>query len=179
MMFCSNDCMQKFYSKSIDMDAVLNVDMRLLSVVSALFGGYKKLDYFINRTNLKDLKKTIFDFDLSNPKNPAYHKNLAMCFLSLLPKKDHSVNEDSCNIYKYVSKKTANHLLSLMPLNLIEEFFAGEQFTKVDTESIALFKSLINHSCCPNVFFIFIENKTVGFVAKPIKAGEQLFRCYL
>jgi hypothetical protein len=179
MMFCSSDCMNQFYSKTIDMDAVLNMDMRLLSVVSAKFGGYKKFDYFINRTCLNDLKKTIFDYDLSNPKDPVYHKNIALCFLSLSSQKDYSANDDSCNIYKkYVSKKTANHLLSLMPLNLIEEFYAGEQFTKVDSESISLFKSLINHSCCPNVFFIHIENKIVGFVVKPIKAGEQLFRCY-
>ena len=102
-----------------------------------------------------------------------------MCFLSLSSRNEPVF--DSHSIFKYVSKKTATHVLNLISINLVDESYSSDKslFPKVDTEGIALFKSLINHSCCPNVFFVCIENKIVGFVIKPIKAGEQLFRCYL
>jgi len=161
------------------MELALDDDMRMLSEVAYSFGGHEKLDKFINKTDLKDLKKTIFDFDLCNSEDPVHDKNLPMCFLSLSSKKDHSVSDGSCNIYKYVSNKTANHVLSLVPLNLVDNlYFSGRLYDPDnDAENISLFRSLINHSCLPNVFFVSIENKIVGFVTKPIKAGEQLFRC--
>lgn len=178
MMFCSTNCMDKFYSKSIEMEIALNYDMKMLSEVAYPFGGHEKLDKFINKTDLKDLKKTIFDFDFSNLEAPEYDKNLTMCFLSLSSKKDHSVNNGSCNIYKYVSNKTANHILSLPSLNLAENMYHCGKLDSQGNASISLFRALINHSCLPNVFFISIENKIVGFVTKKIKAGEQLFCCY-
>ncbi|KAL7037594.1 hypothetical protein ACKWTF_009293 [Chironomus riparius] len=180
MMFCSTDCMDNFYSKNIEMDLSRHDDIRMLSIVSYPFGGYEELDDFVYKADLKDLTKTIFDFDLSNSEDPEYEKNLAMCFLSLSSKKQHVVNDDSCSIFKYVSNKTANHLLSLFPLNAVEDFSSSGR-TEIninDNRKISLFRSLINHSCLPNVFFVTIQNKIVGFVVKPIKAGEQLFRCY-
>jgi hypothetical protein len=53
-MFCSTDCMDYFHSKSIKWD--LNFyenDMNVLTKVSAAFNGYKELDNFIQKTDLK------------------------------------------------------------------------------------------------------------------------------
>jgi len=111
MMFCCTDCMDDFYAKSIEMESELNHDMRMLIELAAPFGGHKKLDKFINETNLKELKKTVFDYDFSDPQDPNYKRNLMTCFLSLLSMENHSVNNGSLDIFKYVSAKTANHLL--------------------------------------------------------------------
>ena len=41
------------------------------------------------------------------------------------------------------------------------------------------FASLLNHSCSPNLTRIFVDNKQVYIVKRPIEAGEQLFVSYL
>lgn len=40
------------------------------------------------------------------------------------------------------------------------------------------FISLVNHSCAPNVNRIYVEDKMLLLVERPIKKGEQLFDCY-
>ena len=111
MMFCSADCMDDFYSKSIEMELSLCHDMKILSELAAPFGGYKKLDKFMNKTNLKEQKTTIFDYDLSDPQDPNFKQNLMTCLWSLSSKENHSVNNGSLDIFNYVSEKTANHLI--------------------------------------------------------------------
>lgn len=44
---------------------------------------------------------------------------------------------------------------------------------------IYLNSSRLNHSCQPNIGRIFIGNKVIGKVIRPIKPGEQLFVTYL
>ena len=48
----------------------------------------------------------------------------------------------------------------------------------MDAIYIGLFRSLINHSCLPNVTFVSIDNKVVTVIKIPVKAGEQLFCSY-
>ena len=48
----------------------------------------------------------------------------------------------------------------------------------MDAIYIGLFRSLINHSCLPNVTFVSIDNKVVTVIKIPVKAGEQLLNCY-
>jgi SET and MYND domain-containing protein 4 len=40
------------------------------------------------------------------------------------------------------------------------------------------FISLVNHSCAPNVSRIYVEDKMILMVERPISKGEQLFDCY-
>jgi hypothetical protein len=47
-----------------------------------------------------------------------------------------------------------------------------------DAYSIGPFRSLINHSCVPNVAYVHIDNKIVTVVIYPVKAGEQLLNVY-
>jgi hypothetical protein len=44
---------------------------------------------------------------------------------------------------------------------------------------IFAFASLFNHSCSPNLYRFFVDNKQVYVVKKPIAAGKQLFVGYL
>lgn len=180
MMFCSNDCMENFYSKFPDILLSLNDDMKLLSEIASSFGGYKELDDFMNKTSIKDLKKTIFDFDLSNPKDPNYRKNLMTCLLSLQPKANYHVDESSKVIFNHVSKKTAKHILSIVPNNSAGTYFLDGEVSVpfVAGSKISLFKSLINHSCLRNIQMVGIDDKIAIVVMKPVKAGEQIFDCY-
>lgn len=41
-----------------------------------------------------------------------------------------------------------------------------------------LFGDYINHSCVPNVLYFTVDDRLVCKVIRPIKCGEQLFRCY-
>jgi len=41
------------------------------------------------------------------------------------------------------------------------------------------FASLLNHSCSPNLYRFFVDNKQVYVTKKPIEAGQQLFVGYL
>jgi hypothetical protein len=110
MMFCSFKCMNELYSKSITLESPLNLDIKMLTEIAAPFGGYKKLDEFINETNLKELNKTIFDYDFSDPQDPNYKRNLMTCILSLSSKENSDVDKSALDISKYVSSKTVNHL---------------------------------------------------------------------
>lgn len=40
------------------------------------------------------------------------------------------------------------------------------------------FISLVNHGCAPNVNRIYVEDKMMLLVERPIRKGEQLFDCY-
>lgn len=44
--------------------------------------------------------------------------------------------------------------------------------------AIFAFGNYINHSCVPNVYWICVDNRLVCKVIRPIKKGEQIFRCY-
>ena len=41
-----------------------------------------------------------------------------------------------------------------------------------------LFSSMLNHSCDPNVKRLFVSNKNVLYVCKPIKKGSEIFKSY-
>jgi len=181
MMFCTTDCMEMFYSKCGDIELAIKNDMKMLSEIANPFGGREKLDKFIKETDLKDLKMAIFDYDFSNAEDPEYDKNRMTCLLSLLSKNIDFSRDPSCAIFKFVSKKTANHILGLVPINNYVCAYGSGDYNKMpfsDGTNIPLFRSLINHTCVSNVNFIYIDNKEVTFVLKPIKAGEQLMYCY-
>ena len=48
----------------------------------------------------------------------------------------------------------------------------------IDVLYIGPFRSLINHSCVPNISFSFVDNKAVTFVINPVKKVEQIFISY-
>jgi hypothetical protein len=50
--------------------------------------------------------------------------------------------------------------------------------TKLAGDGLTAFGSLMNHSCIPNVDRVFVDNKFVFYVRRPVKKGEQLFTCY-
>ena len=161
------------------MKEIVSADVKMLSSIAAAFGSVENVNNFIQDTDLKVLNKTIFDYDWTDPNDPDYKKNLMTCLLSLSTN-DRPI-EDSCDIRKYVSEKTVQHLLSIIHMNhktspyLVNE--ANEMGWNVG-HYISLFVSLINHSCYSNVFSTNLNEKVFTVVFKAIKKGEQIFLNY-
>lgn len=166
--------MNNFYSKANYMNLSKIDDMNFLAELAIPFGGYKQLDSFINKKVLKDLKKTIFDYDLSDTQDPDYRKNLMTCLLSSHSK---DLIAKGQIVSDKISKKSNEHISSIY---LVENFYIEDYFglQACDCFCGSIFRFLVNHSCLNNVKFISIDNKSVGVVIRPIKAGEQLFDCY-
>jgi hypothetical protein len=114
IMFCTTACKEDFYSKVVNMEDILCASIKLLSDVAGFFGSVEAFDDHINRTDLKTLNKTIFDYDLSNPEDPEYKAKLMNCFLSLSTNKKSTMN--AC-LQNHISKKASDHLLSIYDLN--------------------------------------------------------------
>ena len=144
----------------------------MLSDIVELFGSLKNFE----SANLKDLKQTIFDFDLNNPEDPQYKRKLIMCLLSLSTN-DRRVDH-VCNSRNYINEKASDHILSIFNLNFRKANVNDGYKSFVGGWCIPLFASLINHSCFRNAHPIMVDNKLVTIVLEPIKAGDQLFFCY-
>ena len=160
-------------------------------------GGLDKLLDFITDTK----PKTVFDFDLSNPKDSCYERNLLSAVCA------HSKN---FNVDKTMVAFTRDEVIDLMStkanlktneeLDLLVEFFNNLQRIfynnayemeeptgdhPIEDDDVRLmgcgifpFASLFNHSCFPNIDRITVDNKLAFFVKRPVKAGEQLFISY-
>jgi hypothetical protein len=179
MMFCSTECKEKLYKEAVNLDEMTSVDVKLLSNVSAAFGSVEDFDNFIQDTELKNLNKSIFDYDWTDPNDPEYKRNLMTCLLSLSTN-DHII-DNSCHIRDYVSEKTVQHLLNVFNINNKNSFYmVGSTISKGMNfgHQISLFESLINHSCFSNVICMNLSNKVFTIVFRAIKEGDQIFVNY-
>jgi hypothetical protein len=177
IMFCSDICKKKFYGRALYNEEIVCADIKLLSNIVEPFGSVENFDNFMQQVDIKELNKTIFDYDLNNPEDPEYKKNMVMCLLSLSTN-DRQIEFD-CKIRKKISKKAAEHILSIYNLNFwlpLLDNGAGHSFN-CGTQ-LPLFTSLINYSCVRNAFAFLADNKQVTVIQKPIKAGEQIFLCH-
>ncbi|KAL7037595.1 hypothetical protein ACKWTF_009294 [Chironomus riparius] len=178
IMFCSTECMDKTYSKFGDMKIMLMDDVKLLSEIVALFDGQEKFTEYISSKNHN--LANIFDYDLHNPKDKEYSRKIANCLLELSASNRHPVNVELYLIGNNLPKKAANRILNILFMNNTTHTFCdnGSNWHN-DSASIPLFANIINHSCMPNSFPIFVDNKIVVCISEPIKAGDQIFVSYL
>lgn len=129
--------------------------------------------------------KTIFDFDLSNPDDPDYDKNLLIALNGLWRKNWQYMNksgpDDLLNIPPINEKpRTVEERQQLLKIILDQNRICSSNLTLFERShyGIFLFKSLLNHACSPNIECVRYDEKAVLFVTRPIKAGGQLFDCY-
>ncbi|KAL7035499.1 hypothetical protein ACKWTF_008407 [Chironomus riparius] len=177
IMFCSTACKEHFNSKAINEKEIVSADVKILSDVSEFFGGYKQFNDYINRTDLKKLNKSLFDYDFSDPTDPKYEENRMNCLLSLCTNK--LPIEILSSIEKYISKKAVHHLLSLFWINSKNSALFDGKGIKFNTGFyVSLFTSLINHACIGNAHIFVVEGKVITMIEKPVKAGDQIFECY-
>lgn len=194
IMFCSKECKESTYKKTLKMENILCDDMKLFS---ELVAAYESRDHFVDRffamstiKALLDNRHTIFDYDLSNPESLGFKENIFPCLLSII----HYENFEMCKdhyyeLFKKCSDRIFMHIAEcivnvLISSNRLEPFVSNIHQGKRDLEysqnnacdpSIPLFCGLINRARAGNVFSVLPGNKIVVIVMKPIKKGRQLF----
>lgn len=170
-MFCSTGCMEKTYSKFGEMRTMLLDDVKLLAEILSLFNEEDEFVEFIHKKNNYKDSMTIFNYNLNNPRDKKYNKKIATCLLELSTSKNHPVN---------LTQKVEVYVLGILfRNNMTHTFCDGKANYHADSASIPLFANLINHSCLPNAFPIFVNNKIVICISEPIKAGDQIFCSYM
>lgn len=191
LSFCSLKCREgnayKYISSPLHListNTTLNVlkGERIMAFGRVAHGDDLSFMKFVKDYEVDKDKKTIFDYDLSEPESEDYKKNMLNCVLGLN--------------YRYVSVQSKekvsrgmenfmNHMAGIIHMNCL-----GIQYLDLDTiryptpkmktcgASVLAFGSLLNHSCDPNVQRIAIDGKVVFVVCKTIKSNGQLFINY-
>jgi hypothetical protein len=177
-MFCSDECQSKVYQSSFS--DPLNMFIPFGGVVSSditmaffmrFFKNLGDLDRFGSRFEQKNFTKSIFDFDLSDPSDKNYKKNLLLCFLGLQPSPEELETDDWDEITKLL------HHFRLVKGNNCDALCYSTNGDKHGTV-IFLFGCLMNHSCVHNIGVFHLDKKSAFVVLQPIKANEQLFLNY-
>lgn len=149
--------------------------------------------------------RTVFDCDLNNPEDSSYQKQLLQVVHSLATTRNERTkmlkSVKPSNIYDLpmlnilqrtpseqdFTMKLFRKQLSLHDTN---QFEMQEHSRELKSDSLKVifdqkigtglfpFASLINHSCEANLKRATVDNKMAIIVARPIKAGEQIFISY-
>lgn len=205
-MFCSQSCLEaswnrfhKFECGSLDqsLDNDNEYDMMILKIVFESLkyaGSLEKLQQLLGD---QKLNATVFDFDFNQKKtNNQHEKNLLKSVYSL--KKGPTSDEDLTmaewiadlpalsSLCTTKSQKDFLKNFVIKVMGIIDRnsyiFYCPSMTSPYVNEEIGSgvfpFASLINHSCSPNLYRVFVDNKQVFVVKKPIEAGQQLFVGY-
>lgn len=201
-MFCSKECIEvatKTFFHAENKLKMHDIKQRMLFEALAICGGsFDKLKQLMDASDLGN--KSIFDFDLTDPNDPHYKYNLLMSIMSLSQiatvstevatyLSHHPVLESIKNeADKAIAKRFLLRCFRILTVNSFgiewvvparpRDFTKDSIVTKMAGDAICLFGSLMNHSCTPNVDRVFVDNKFVFFVRRPIEKRQQLFISY-
>lgn len=203
-MFCSPKCLNEanetFHQyeccvlQSLNETGNYRMSLRcLFDALSICDGSVEELERIMKKSD--ETSPTVFNFDFSNAKNPENAKNQLTCMLALerrvevKPKdfssifmQDPMLRELWLDHSEFI-KKFLERMMQIEILNF--HGVKGRSLSRKNPYRSCLgdggytFCSLLNHSCCPNTMRIVVQNRMVLIVEKPIKAGEQLFDCYI
>lgn len=203
-MFCSQRCLHAAnrgfhqYECSIlqPLNQTGNWRMALRCFFDALSicgGSIEQLEELMKQSD--DLSPTVFNFDFSKPWNYENAKNQLMCMLALERRVDVSIKDfsslffqhpklvDIWNTHNVFINKFLERMMQIEILNF--HGIKGRSLNRNKPYRSCLgdggytLCSLINHSCCPNVMRIVVDNRMVLIVERPIKEGDQIFDCYI
>lgn len=176
-MYCSEACRDKDYHQT---DLTLFEDQRHVYLTEmVLWESARILDF--DRASAQTLisereRRTVFDFDLSNPEAKDYEKTLFKIVngMSKLPAAGTETfpTLPVMNLYKHFWDITGCNALRFGECGSygLRDYELGR--------AVPAFGSLLNHSCYPNLEHLMVEGKIVFVVTRPTKAGEQLFVTY-
>ena len=185
-MYCSDECANHdaCHKEFCPYKVAQGVEIKQKCIMEALeiVGDYDRMVGLL----MDDMKKTVFDFDLSNPDDPMYKKNLLIAVNSMstagvlgpcssiepvaLPTED---------VSKYLRIWTTNSYEMAEDVRVFSGPGSGmHKFSEAIGMGVFPFLSLLNHSCHPNVKQLTVDNKIVLMVSRPIKADEQIFVSY-
>ncbi|KAG4078961.1 hypothetical protein HA402_010913 [Bradysia odoriphaga] len=193
VMSCSQACHDLSVEKNLDFDELIETELdwkvvkmiRIKDKSLAVTSSVDKLQkLYYGRT------KTLFDFDLNHLNEGELQNVLLKCSISLIGgtngEADSKLDVFKLMIGAYHERyrdflvQYVGHMMNVcrktqFSLNMFDEPLG--QFEKIGN-CLLPFGGLLNHSCDPNIFWVSANEKFVFIVAKPIRAGEQLFICY-
>ena len=189
-MYCSDECANHdaFHKESCPSKVAQHVEIAQKLIVKALkiVGDCDTMYELL----MNDMKKTVFDFDLSNPDDPMHKKNLLIAVNSLSTEVEVE-GLNSAEIHPKYTERETECALKYLLIWATNGYYMQEnthailgsradkyEFGEIIGSGMFPFLSLLNHSCCPNVKNITVDNKFVLVVSRPIKAGEQIFVYY-
>lgn len=201
-MFCSTECIEiatKTFFRTETKLRMHDIKQRMFFEALDICGGsFTKLNQLMDATDLS--KRTIFDFDLTNPNDSLYKYNLLMSIMSLSQIANvsdevvrylaHHPLLDTIEdpVDKEIAKRFLLHCFRILTVNAFgiewlvparpRDFTKDTIITKLAGDALCSFGSLMNHSCIPNVDRVFVDNRFVFFVRRPINKGQQLFITY-
>jgi hypothetical protein len=213
LMFCSKECRDVMSEITKDenhatflcTDDIVSRLMVILETFLDAFGGPEKLLKFVTKNDIKNWNKTIFDYDLSDPNDPEYKKNLLKSILSfyspdayedirktLTQEVDEILDEIDENVETFrnlnsfiehigiVFENNAMHIDNRLYIPLMNEDFIPElkhrRENEIEDIQFHPFSPLINYSCFPNIEKLTYNGRVAHYVVRPIKVGEELFR---
>lgn len=186
-MFCSENCskskVHKFECDQNDNDCDELLLKRMFYQAIAITGSIKKLKQLIEQPTMK---KTVWDFDLSDEANADETKLQAMMCLEMNEHpqqgKFNSIIQD---LVKEVEAEDLKQFLNgylkkcsqSQTVNFFNYFWSPNQL-QPQGKALCSTAAFLLHSCDPNIDKIDVGNKFVFVAKKPIKAGEHLFLGY-
>lgn len=189
-MFCSEECKEKsalfHLNEEFEGHPDATFERQALKMQLEAFriagGVIELLDLLKDSEN-----KTIFDFDFSNPNDASYEKKMLIALNGLCknsPSEEMIASRNPTRLLKFppINEKprTAEERKELLKfiISQIQLYHSNMGTFASRLDGIFLFKSLLNHSCLPNVYPFKCGNKLVSIVTRPVKAGEQMFCSY-
>lgn len=206
-MYCSEFCRKEHETlihfvecNKKPLPAVLIVCTEMLLTAVSTAGSLQNLRSLLSC----DLNKTVFDFDLSNPRDPSYRKNLLLVVNSMAKSENSRIvitdkmkaifnsspfdtlweSEDDrdflIDCFHNQLRIHNTNQLEMGEHTLVQDSVASAPYWYVKTIGSGLcpFASLFNHSCDANVKRTCIDNRIAFVIAKPVAKGEQLFLSY-
>lgn len=194
-MYCSEECKINFESNSHKFTCSSKMSIPVIEITMKM--TLKAIKEYGNFQNLLELHKTskrfsLFDFQEMNDKNKA-------AVVSSLTMSDNSKISITDGMKKTFDFPPFNEFwttiderdniidlfhrnLRILNTNLLElgehHYQNGQWYAKSVGSGLFPFASMFNHNCDPNVNRVTLNNQLVFYVARPIKAGEQLFISY-
>lgn len=203
-MYCSDECLSKalkdfhiYECPIIDLlhkSGVMQMAMVIFFKALSIFdGSITDLEKCFNEIEMTS--HSVYDFDFSDPNSPTNGKNYLISLLCLArndkdyrndsPEKLFKIHPDLSTMWKSHENFVRKFFLRILQIGDYNfHGVCGWSLRKYDQipQMIGIgcypFISLVNHGCAPNVNRIYVEDKMMLLVERPIRKGEQLFDCY-
>jgi SET and MYND domain-containing protein 4 len=203
-MFCSQKCLEEankgFHQYECSILQPLNETGNWRMAIRCFFdalsicnGSIEELEFLMKQSD--ESSPTVFNFNFQYVKSSVKAKRYLTCMLALERRVEVKSRDFSSifNLHPSLSKLWDSHkdfinrfLERMMQIEILN--FHGIKGRSLDRKNPYRsclgdggypFCSLFNHSCCPNVMRIVVQNHMVLVVERPIKKGEQIFDCYI
>lgn len=203
-MYCSDQCLtnalkdyHNYECPIVDLlhkSGVMQMAMTIFFKALSIFGGsISDFEKTFNET--ESLSHSVYDFDFADRNNEANGNNYLISLLCLARNDKDYRNDSPEKLFKihpellamWKSHETFIRKFILKILQIGDSNFHGicgwslrkyDQVPQMIGIGCYPFISLVNHGCAPNVNRIYVEDKMMLLVERPIRKGEQLFDCY-